>query len=232
AATRAWKRAAAIDGGRQVGMAERGLPDHGAAPDAATVEVVGAVEGSEQVWVDGRPVGPHVDTAAGVHTAVVTWAGDPIWAQWRDVPPGRSSFAIELPVPPPCSVADVARARAPGAPTAEGAIEPRGVRCASWVAVLPDAGSSRSIRVAVCSGDRCEPVTTWRLPEPWIAPPPPRPSPSPGPVAGKKPWPSWVVWGVAGVGTALAAGAAVALARSAYPGAAQTRFVDNGIRTQ
>jgi hypothetical protein len=40
------------------------------------------------------------------------------------------------------------------------------------------------------------------------------------------------MWGAAGVGVALAAGAVVALSSSANPGPPQTRFVDNGIKTQ
>jgi hypothetical protein len=225
-ATRAWKRAAAIDGGRQAGMAERPMTNTEQPPDAASIEIGGTVEGGEQVWVDGRPVGAHVDTAAGAHTAVVTWAGDPIWAKWQEVRAGASTLSLVLPSPSPCSAVDVARAHG-----RDGAIEAERVQCASWVAAEPDPGSSRSVRVAVCSGDRCGPVGTWRLPDPWVAPPPPRPVATPAPAPGNS-LPAWVVWSAAGVGVALAAGAVVALSSSANPGPPQTRFVDNGIKTQ
>jgi hypothetical protein len=225
-AARAWKRAAAIDGGRQAGMAERSVTRAERAPDAASLEITGVVEGSEQAWLDGRPVGAHLETSAGVHAAVVTWAGDPIWAKWHDVVAGASSLSLVLPSPPPCSTVDVARARA-----REGAIDATRVACGSWIAAQPDPGSSRSVLVAVCSGDHCGPVSAWRLPEPWVAAPQPRPVPAPPPASGK-PLPAWIVWSAAGVGVAVAAGAVAALASSANPGPPQTRFVDNGIRTQ
>jgi hypothetical protein len=240
-AARAWKRAAAIDGGRQAGMAERALvrPEHGPEhaqqepSSVASVDIVGAVERGEQAWFDGRPVGRHVETSAGAHTAIVTWEGDPIWATWHDAPPGASSVALVLPTPPPCSTVDVARAHAfaPETHADETVVDAERVQCGSWVAALPDPGSSRSVRMALCSGDRCGPVSTWRLPEPWVAPPPPGPVPAVAPAAGK-PWPAWVVWSAAGVGVAIAAGAAIALASSANPGPPQTRFVDNGIKAQ
>jgi hypothetical protein len=220
AATRAWKRADALDGGRQASIGEQGLDGH-AAP--ASIDVAASLAPAEQAWIDGQPVGAHVDAGAGLHAAVVTWAGEPVWAEWREAPAGPSTMTLDPPGPPPCSSADVGRARVEGEGVAGDA-----VLCASWVAVTPSPGASRAVRVAVCAGSRCAPVVEWRLAEPWVAP---------LPVAAtarerSSGWPAWATWSVVGASAAVAAGTAIALATALRTPAPETRFVTGGIERE
>lgn len=217
AADRAWKRADALDGGRRPSIAELGLEGRA---DAASVEVTGWLDGAEQAWIDGEPTGKHLDTRAGPHAAVVTWAGDPVWAEWRDVRPGPSVMTLDPLRAPPCSSADVSAARVEGDRVAGDA-----VRCSRWVAVVPAPTPPGAVRVALCAGGGCGPLVEWRLPVPWVEPRPVAAAPA-------SRWPAWATWTVVGAGAAVAAGTAALLASALRTPPAETRFVTGGLERE
>jgi hypothetical protein len=217
ASSRAWRRADALDGGRLPSIGEQDLEGHA---EAASVDVAPHLYGAETAWIDGTPAGSRLDTGAGLHTAVVTWAGDPVWAEWREAPPGHSTMTLDAPRAPPCSTADVEAARVEG-----DRLDATSVRCPRWVAATPSRTSARAVRVSLCAADQCGPLVEWRLPEPWIAP-------GPAPVARKEGWPVWATWSVVGAGAAVAAGTAVALASALRTPAPETRFVTGGIQRE
>ena len=215
AAARAWKRADAIDGGRLPAMGEQGLEGRA---EEASVEVVAPLDSQEQAWIDGRRAGAHLTTRAGLHAAVVTWGGDPVWAEWRETPAGASTLALDPPRAAPCSGPDVEGARMDG-----DHVDAARVQCPSWVLVRPHPGTSRAVEVAECAANRCSASVTWRLPEPWVAPPPVAAAPT-------KRWPAWAIWSVAGAGAAVATGTAVVLANALRVPPPETRFVTGGIK--
>jgi hypothetical protein len=217
AADRAWKRAQALDGGRQASVAEQGLEGQAA---EASIDVAGPLDSAEQAWIDGRRAARHVDTRAGLHSVVVTWAGDPVWAEWRDAPAGPSVMTLDPPRADPCSIPDVASARLDGDHVAADAVQ-----CSSWIAVLPAGAATRAVRVAVCAGGRCAALVEWRLADPWL---------EPGPVAVARTggWPAWATWSVVGAGAAVAAGTAAVLVGALRAAPAETRFVTGGIQRE
>jgi hypothetical protein len=217
AAARSWKLADALDGGRLASLGEQGLDGH-AAP--ASVDLAARLDPNERAWIDGRPAAGRIETAAGLHAAVVTWGGDPVWAQWREVPAGASTLAIDPPLAAPCSDADVAPVRFEGRLVEAGA-----VRCPSWVAARPDPATPRGVELASCSESSCGPLVEWRLAEPWVAP-------APAAAPRSTPWPAWATWSVVGVGAAVAAGTAAALANALRTPAPETRFVTGGIQRE
>jgi hypothetical protein len=221
AADRAWRRAEALDGGRRPGISEQ--QQRADPPPAAASIDLPALVAPEEAWLDGRPAGRHVDAFAGPHAIVVTWNGEPVWAEWRDVPAGSSTWDLGAPQPPPCSSVDFASARLDG-----DRIASPSVRCTSWVAALPSPHGARAVRIADCERDRCGPLVEWRLPEPWTTPAPP-------PVAHGAPekhWPAWATWTLVGAGAAACALSAVALVATLRTPPAETRFVSGGLRTE
>lgn len=217
AAGRASRRADALDGGRAHGIGEE---PPGSGPPDASLELRGELAGDEQRWLDGRPVGEHAATHAGLHALVVTWAGAPVWATWREAPPGPSTVELEAPGATTCSRADVAPVQLDGE-----RVVARSVRCKRWVAAAPAPhGSTREVRVALCEADRCEALIDWRLPEPWTEPLPGRPV--------ERRWPAWATWSAVGAGAAIAAGAAVVIAGALRTPPPETRFASGGIKAQ
>lgn len=214
AADRAWRRAEALDGGRLPDVGEE-APATG--PPEASVDLAADLGAEEQRWLDGRPVGEHVQTRAGLHSLVVTWAGAPVWGTWVDIPPGRSKIELEAPRAEPCSRADVGSARPAGERVAAEL-----VRCGNWIAVAPGVHSTHEVRVARCEGGRCGALVDWRSPEPWTEPLPARPA--------EKRWPAWATWSAVGAGAAIATGTAIVLVNALHTPAAETRFVNGGIK--
>jgi hypothetical protein len=213
AADRAGKRAEALDGGRAAGIGEEAAAS---GPAGASLALPGALGLQEQRWLDGRPVGERAETHAGLHALVVTWAGAPVWAAWREAPPGPSTIELGAPGAAACSRADVAPARIEGDRVLAGP-----VRCGRWVAATPGAdGSAREARVALCEAGRCGALQVWRLPEPWTEPAADRPA--------ERRWPAWATWSAVGAGAAIAAGAAVVIASALRTPPAETRFVTGG----
>lgn len=215
AADRAWVRAEALDGGRAAGVGEQPASAHPAdATIALSLDPPGATP-----WLDGRRSGGGaIGTHAGPHALIVTWDDTPVWAGWIETPAGSSELHVAVPSPPACSTGDVGRARAVG-----GAVEAGPVRCPSWVAALagPRAGS---VVVAMCEPGRCGPLLDWNAPASWTWTPPPE-----TPKAG---WPTWATWGLVGAGAVIATGVVLVAAGAFKAGPNETRFVDNGIKTQ
>jgi hypothetical protein len=210
AAERALRRAAAIDGGRAPGMGEDAAPPQA---EAGTVELDFLPAPGDAVWLDGRPAEGRLELHAGVHVALVTRQGAPIWASWLDVLPGQSRLALDAPRPAPCSRGDVALPRTDAA-----AVDPGSTRCPRWIAVAPGP-HPREILVATCEANRCEPPLSWRLPAPWA-------EPLPAPRTERR-WPAWATWGAVGAGATIALTVVLAITLRSTP--AEIRFVNGGI---
>jgi hypothetical protein len=223
AAERAWMRAEALDGGRQPGIGEQAAASR--APDAS-LELVAPGSDAGQTWLDGRPVGARAETRAGLHALVVTWAGSPVWAEWKEAPAGASRMDLDAPRPAPCTTEDLAGVRLEREPR-ERIVVPDSVRCARWIAVAPG-GHPQEVRVAACEAGRCGPLVDWRMPEPWAAPTPARSTDA----SSRARWPAWATWSAVGAGAAIATGAAVVLVTALRTPAAETRFAIGGIRAQ
>ncbi|MGO9832719.1 MAG: hypothetical protein ACLP1X_00745 [Polyangiaceae bacterium] len=221
AAGRAWTRAEALDGGRTPGIAEKAFALR---PAAATVGIgLTAAEGM-QAWLDGKGVTATVETSAGPHALVVTWAGTPVWAQWIEVPAGSSSIAVDAPSPPRCSRSDVGLAR-----IFDGEVHPGGVRCPHWVAASPG-NQPGEVRLASCAVDGCGPPLLWLAPSPWTRTPPASSGPKGSDRSGR--WPAWATWSAVGAGAAVVAGAVVILVDALKPAQPETRFVNNGLEKE
>jgi hypothetical protein len=223
AAERAWKRADALDGGRVPGISEKAFAEK---PPAATVRIDLAPARGVQAWLDGKPIAANtVDSHAGLHALVVTWAGVPVWAEWIESPPGNSSVAADAPSPSPCSQSDIAQTT-----IVDGAVYARNIRCAHWVAASPF-GTSGEISLATCEADACGPWVRWHASEPWTwAPQSPATNQSDRDRGGR--WPAWATWGAVGVGAAVVTGAAVILVDALRPAQTETRFVNNGLERE
>jgi hypothetical protein len=221
AADRAWTRAEVLDGGRTPGIAEKAFAPR---PPAATLGIgLTAAEGM-QAWLDGQGVTATVDTSAGLHALVVTWASVPIWAQWIEVPAGSSSIAVDAPSPPRCSRSDVGLAR-----IFDGAVHPGAVRCPHWVAASPG-NQPGEVRLASCVSDGCGPLLPWLAPAPWTWTPPRSSGPTGRDHSGR--WPAWATWSAVGAGATVVAGAAVILIDALKPAPTETRFVNNGLERE
>jgi hypothetical protein len=234
AATRAWLRAEALDGGRAPGLGEEASASH---PLAATLTIRTVPDGAV-AWLDGallenpsstdgtseapRRHGQElVATHAGPHVLALTLDGSPSWARWIDLPAGPSDLVVTAAGTPPCSASDLARASIVGDAVVAGA-----VRCEQWIAVAPGSGggAAATIRVARCGQGRCGLLLEWSDSPAWSWAPPPERA-----VAG---WPAWATWGLVGAGAAIVAGVVVVASGALQPGETQTLFVGNGIRKQ
>lgn len=214
AATTAWMRAEALDGGRVAGVGEQAA----ASPAAATLTLPAGLPAGATVLLDGAPAATGtVSTYAGPHALVVVIDGYPAWASWLEAPAGTSSVHVPAPLVPACSKIDVARAGAAGE-----SIDATGVRCGSWLAAVAD---GEDIRVAICTADRCGPLLPWRAPLPWTYNPPTEPSPRGG-------WPTWATWGLVGAGAVVVTGAVVLASGVLKPASTQTQFVSGGVQKQ
>ena len=214
AASAAWTRAEALDGGRVAGIGEQAA----ASPPAATLTLPAGLPAGATVLLDGSPAATTtVSTRAGPHTLVVEVDGSPAWASWIDAPAGTSSVQVSAPLVPGCSKIDVGHARMAG-----DAIDAGGVRCGSWLAAT---GDTEGIRVAVCSADHCGPLLAWRAPLPWTYNPPGEPSRRGG-------WPAWATWGLVGAGAVVATGVVVLATGVLKPAPTETQFVTGGVQKQ
>lgn len=215
ASDRAWGRAEALDGGRVPGVGESVATTHPAdASVALTLEPSGGT-----TWLDGKAVaGAVIATRAGPHAVVVTWDDVPVWAGSIETPAGSSNLHLVVPGPPPCSVGDVAHARA----TSDG-VQATEVRCGSWVAVAPG-GKPGSVAVAACETSRCGARVEWSSPAGWMWTPPRE--------AHHAGWPTWATWGLVGTGAVVVTGV-VLVASGAFKSAPhESRFVSGGLKTQ
>jgi hypothetical protein len=214
-AARAWRAAAALDGGRVPGLGEpRGVEPPPAA--AATPLALDGLDGGH-VFVDGAEVvGGAMHVAAGRHAIVVTRSAATVWAAWVNVTPG-SEVRASIPPVPACSKVDLGKVTLGEGPV----VRADGVQCAGWVAALPDAGG---VKVASCEASRCGPMLSWRLTLPA--------SPThEHPPAVTSRWPTWATWTLVGVGVATGTVVALAAAGTFQP-KNETRFVNGGVKLQ
>lgn len=224
AAEGAWLRAEAIDGGRVAGVGEEASATH---PPSATIAVDLTPEDAE-LWLDGQPARDHViATRAGTHALVATWGGAPVWAEWIEIPAGRSSVRVKTQAALACSDRDVARAHLTADPSgAPGArrIDAPHVSCRAWVAATEGTGLG-SVRMALCEASRCGPALEWRAPEPWTwSPPDDR--------GNERKGVAWATWSLVGAGVAIAAGVVILASGALRPVPAETHFVSGGIKRQ
>jgi hypothetical protein len=220
AAEREWLRAEALDGGRMPGLGETSAASH---PPRA--ELVLALPDPDGARLDGAdvPATGLAATRAGLHALVVTAEGAPVWAGWIEVPPGRSTLAIDAPAAPPCSSADTARAGLESE-----TVRADHVRCARWVAVAPGPAPG-ALRIATCGASQCGPVVVWRAAAPWTGPSPVAPAAGDG---RDRRWPAWATWVLAGAGVAVATGIALAASGAFQAAPTETRFVSGGLKNQ
>ncbi|HEY2510917.1 MAG TPA: hypothetical protein VGI39_08680 [Polyangiaceae bacterium] len=218
-AERAWRRAEALDGGREAGLGEKKFT---AGP---RVTMTLGVNGGGALRVDGATVAPGaLIRGEGEHAiAVVRDDGAIAWAGWiAFTPGGQARLAIDATVP--CSRADLGRVT-----VAEGQMQARGVRCGRWVAAVPLAGA---VRVATCRGETCEPWSEERAgasataarPEPGRTVAPSEPA--------RPRWPAWAGWALAVLGVAGAAVGIAAAAGAFRSSPNETRFVNGGLQIQ
>lgn len=224
AADGAWLRAEAIDGGRVPGVGEESSPRH---PKAATV-AVDVSPGDAHLWLDGAATQERdISTYAGIHAFVVTWAGSPVWAEWVEAPPGRSTVHVDAPGAAECSVEDVARAHVMSQTVGTSRvdrIEALHVQCGAWVAANPGTGVG-SVRMALCETDRCGTAFEWRPSAPWTWAPPTE-------YRSERKGLPWATWSLVGLGVAIATGVAVVASGALQPTPTETRFVSGGIKRQ
>lgn len=224
-------RAAALDGGRALGVGEtRDLGVPADTPASLTVRLVleGTAEGTPsdlQLEVDGQalPTGPlagngRMDMAlkGGPHQVRLLEGGALLWATWvpsrEALRPGASRQAAEgiavvpvtLPPPPPCSLGDL---RGPKA-------------CPSWLSVrvakASGAGTALPLSVATCRGPTCGAFTVvgGALAE--------------GEGDHRGGWPAWATWTLVGVGLVTGATAAFLVASPGEP-ENRPRLVGGGV---
>jgi hypothetical protein len=187
-AARAWRAAAALDGGRMAGLGEPSTAPAASVP--FSIELLGAAPGVE-LRLDAEVVTPGpLRAAAGLHALVARAGGDVVFAEWIAVAP-RSVVRVAVPTPEPCSTADLA-GPAPA--------------CPSWVAAR--AGDrAGTFRVRVCGTDGCGPELD-------VAPVPAAPKHH---VVVRHGLPAWAAWTLAGAGVVLGAVAAGAVVWAVLP---------------
>jgi len=139
-ASRHWRAAAALDGGRTPGVGELGATVEPSVP--FSIDVIGE---AGDVRLDGELVAAgHHEAAPGLHQLVARASGEVVFAQWVGIASG-STLHIVLPTPEPCSRAELA-----GGLTSQ-------VQCPSWVAVRrgdrPDTFIVQSCAAAVCGSE-------------------------------------------------------------------------------
>ena len=136
-AARAWRAAAALDGGRASGVGEPTADADGSVTFGLEV-----AEGHGELRLDGERVVPGtVQARPGLHQLVAESDGAVVFASWITLATG-TLVRVALPTPEPCSRADLAQASS--------------VQCPSWLAVRRGQAPG-SFRVRTCEGASCGP---------------------------------------------------------------------------
>jgi hypothetical protein len=229
-ASRAWQRAASLDGGRAPGVGERAF-----AP-SVSVDATLALESAEAeprgehgvtLRLDGAAVaaGP-IARGEGIHQLTVLRDGAPVWSSWITLAAG-AVVRVPVPPPPPCSSRDLARASIDG-----DEVRATAVRCPRWTAVAR-ARTFATLRIARCADGRCDPLAPQRTDEAPLAEPPPLAPRAAGAADAERSrhWPAWATWTLVGVAAAAVTTAVVLVASGAFASPpVETRFVNGGVR--
>ena len=238
-AANAWRRAAALDGGRLAGVGELERP----AGESARVRIVveGAASGGRVVRVDGTEITTatrqgddslyDADLAPAEHHLVVYEDSRPVFASWISVVEGSVREAgaaagghvtVRVPLSPGSSCS--------GAATASVArrgdtVTAAGVTCPRWIAAVPDPRTG-NVRVAQCAEGRCGPLLEWRAERigPVQAPQ--------GLDDRSRPWPAWATVFVVGVGVVAAGTVALVSSGVLEDRPVEQRFVAGGARVE
>lgn len=150
-ATRAWQRAAALDGGRAAGIGEADQPK------LADISVTFSADDDPELTVllDGSEISLGTKSVPpGEHAVVTMRRRRVLWANWV-------SFAdkeiVRVPSfrPADCSSGDLDAARMENR-----FVHASGVACGGWIAATPWAAGS--IRVALCEKNHCGPWVVWQ----------------------------------------------------------------------
>ena len=192
-AASAWRRARALDGGRQAGLGEEAT-----ATTAPEIPFVLTLNGSGEARIDGQEVAPGpLRALAGEHQLTVAREKHLVWAGWVGVTDG-ATLRVALPAPSPCSTEDLSRVRV----DARG-VQADGVRCERWIVAQPGMRDG-VVYVATCRVDRCGTLLEWSVGErePRVADARPYPGFH---------WPKWATCTLVGVGAAAIAGTTLAL---------------------
>ncbi len=217
-AARAWKRAAALDGGRVAGIGEIAL----GAPELVSVALRYVPAPNVEVRVDGKKLGPGpVALGEGEHQIVALRAGRPIWATWAGVAKGA---VLTLPsfAPSPCTEEDFSEVRGVRAPN-QTRVSAASVSCARWFVVV--GGSA----IAQCRGDTCGPfvaLSAPRMVSPAFASTPPA-SREPATAQSR-----WLTWGAVGLGVLITSGSLVAASGVFDKPARESRWVAGGLKVE
>ncbi len=195
-AARHWRAAAALDGGRAAGVGE--VNAQAETPVSFSLALVDSGANASELRWDGEIVAPGSHTALpGLHQLVAKQDGAVVFAQWIAIAQG-TPVRIALPMPEPCSRADLAGAR----------------MCGAWVLARRTSAPSTFL-VRVCSSGGCGPELTVS-PIEWTETRKPKHHGLPG----------WAAWTLGGAGVAAALGVAAGIiAYFALPPVQQTRWI-------
>jgi len=161
-------------------------------PGAVTVSLRGLTPRDELVW-NGEVSTLPLERPPGEHHVRVLRLGEPIWAGWVSISPESPAPTLELPVPSPCSAADLAIERT----TDAGVVPYPDVACRAWAVARR---GRDGIELALCRGARCGPFQ----PDPGaITPLRPPPNAAATRAPRSEPVPSWATIALVGAGTAL-----------------------------
>ncbi len=211
----AWRKAAALDGGRVAGVGETSA--RGEATVVAARIVVDGGGDAVHVRLDG---GPLVNKPAGEHVLTIAVAGELRYAAWIALAEG-AVVKVHVPSAPACSSGDLASAEQDGA----GVRAPL-VLCPRWVAVAP---LGAGLGVATCEGAACGPLAEWRVggaaqTDVWNV------GRADEPAAPR--WPFWATGAVVAAGVALATGITLVATGAFEKQRTETHFVNGGLRIQ
>jgi hypothetical protein len=208
----AWRRAAALDGGRVAGVGETPASPEAAVHPRFVIE--GAAEGAT-VLLDGAPL---VDRPAGEHVITVSAGGVVRYAAWLATA-DATELHVRVPGAPACSTGDLASAQRDAD---DGSlVRAAAVRCPSWLAVAP---LGAALGVATCEGGTCGPLAEWRVGT--LAPPPADVRPEAAPHR----WPGWATGAIFATGIVVVTGITLAATGAFDKSRTETRFVNGGLK--
>ena len=211
----AWRRAAALDGGRVAGVGE--TPASAEPPARPRIVVEGAAEGAT-VLLDGAPL---TDRAAGEHVLTVSEGGVVRYAAWLATADG-AELRVHVPGAPACSTGDLAGARIDGERDGrDETVRAPAVHCPSWIAVVP---RGTALAIATCEGSACGPLAEWRIGTPALPPA------DVVPEAGFGRWPGWATGALFVTGIVVVTGITLAATGAFDKSRTETRFVNGGLK--